>query len=268
MNTILSNIHTHSIYSDGKNTLRELCDSAVAKGFHTLGISDHSFTECDLSYCMKKEEKEKYLKEVNNLKKEYAGRLDIYCGTELDAFSDISFADGTDYFLGAVHYVEKDGKYYSVDSSNKERREAFVKAFNGDFREYCRSYYENVIKTVKRKPVYIAHFDLVTKFDAFDETDEVYRKTTLEAADVVIENGVPFEVNTGAMARGLKNTPYPSMFILEHIFEKGGKVILGSDCHYAEKLDFAFENAVEVVKHAGFKSILIFKNGKLEEQGI
>ena len=36
------NFHTHSIYSDGKYTLREMTDAAIEKGFTNLGFSDHS----------------------------------------------------------------------------------------------------------------------------------------------------------------------------------------------------------------------------------
>ena len=33
------NFHTHSIYSDGKYTLREMTDAAIERGFTNLGFS-------------------------------------------------------------------------------------------------------------------------------------------------------------------------------------------------------------------------------------
>ena len=36
------NLHTHSIFCDGKNTLEELIQSAIKKGFSVLGFSSHS----------------------------------------------------------------------------------------------------------------------------------------------------------------------------------------------------------------------------------
>ena len=34
--------HTHSTYSDGDNTLEEMVQAALAKGFSAYGFSDHA----------------------------------------------------------------------------------------------------------------------------------------------------------------------------------------------------------------------------------
>ncbi len=54
-----SNLHTHTTFSDGVGTVRENIESAIAKNMLSLGFSDHSFTACDTSYCMKLEDYEK-----------------------------------------------------------------------------------------------------------------------------------------------------------------------------------------------------------------
>ena len=39
------NLHTHSTYRDGKNTLEELIETTLEKGLVSLGFSNHSAKE-------------------------------------------------------------------------------------------------------------------------------------------------------------------------------------------------------------------------------
>ena len=48
-----ADLHTHTKFSDGKGTVREMVDAARLGGLATLGISDHSLTPFDVSYCMR-----------------------------------------------------------------------------------------------------------------------------------------------------------------------------------------------------------------------
>ena len=75
---IFSNLHTHTIFSDGKGSLRDNIESAINKGMTSLGFSDHSFTACDTSYCMKLSDYKNYRKAISDLKVEYAEKLPIF----------------------------------------------------------------------------------------------------------------------------------------------------------------------------------------------
>ena len=55
----------------------------------------------------------------------------------------------------------------------------------------------------------------------------------------------------GAMAKGWKTAPYPAPWILKHIAAKGGSIIINSDCHKAEALDFAFDEALALAHSTG-----------------
>ena len=39
----LQNLHTHSTYCDGNDTLEEMIQTCMAKGFTSLGFSGHSY---------------------------------------------------------------------------------------------------------------------------------------------------------------------------------------------------------------------------------
>ena len=53
---MLANFHTHTTFSDGKNTPEEVVISALEQGLCTIGFSDHAYTPYDLRYCMKDED--------------------------------------------------------------------------------------------------------------------------------------------------------------------------------------------------------------------
>ena len=61
------------------------------------------------------------------------------------------------------------------------------------------------------------------------------------AADALLKTGKPFEINTGAMARGVKSGAYPSVEIIEYLGSRGGRFILAGDSHRKEDLCFGFE---------------------------
>lgn len=247
---ILSNFHTHTTYCDGKHSPEEMVLSAIHNEMHALGFSTHSYTSRDLTYCIRKERIKEYQEEINALKEKYKDKIRIYCGSELDVISDMD-RSGFDYFLGAVHYIDIDGKLLTVDGSGKEQKEDADKYFGGDMLSYAEAYYEMTKKIADMPEVgFIAHFDLVTKFnenyELFDEKDPRYIKAWQDAALHLIKMGIPFEINTGAIPRGARQTPYPRREIADFIVENGGKFIMTSDCHHKDRLLCAFEEADKI----------------------
>lgn len=261
---LLQNLHTHSIYCDGKDTLEEMVEAAIALGFETIGFSSHSFTPFDESYCMKDEQG--YRAECEELKLRYKGRISIVCGIEQDYFSPLP-AEPYDYIIGSVHYIKKSGEYIPVDESAEILLKAAERHYNGNMVKLCRDYYRQVADVAEKTGCdIIGHFDLITKFSdrlpgLVDEADPCYTSAQDEAIERLVSLGKIFEVNTGAMARGYRTTPYPSKRVLEKIHSLGGRLILSSDCHNSSQLDFGYEAALELIKSCGFKEIYCYKNG-------
>ena len=110
----------------------------------------------------------------------------------------------------------------------------------------------------------IGHIDLLSKnFERCNikETDEylVFAENTIKH---LVKYNVPFEINSGAIARGYRTTPYPSENILKIIKEYGGKIIFTSDCHNKDYLDCYFVEAEKLAKNVGFtKRCIIDENG-------
>lgn len=251
------NFHTHTTYCDGKSTAEETVIAALQKGFRALGFSGHAYTPFDTSYCMSVENTLRYQAEIAELKQKYAGKIHIYCGLEMDYFSETD-GNGFDFIIGSVHYVKKNGSYCAVDGNDFE--ENVQRYYNGDYYAFAEDYFALVSEVAAKTDAdIIGHFDLVTKFNEneklFSEDHPRYQNAWDQALRTLIRFGKPFEMNTGAMQRGYRSTPYPSVPILKKIREYGGKIILSSDCHQADAIDFAFDTAAKTAKQSGFQTI-------------
>ena len=90
----------------------------------------------------------------------------------------------------------------------------------------------------------------------------------IEAIDELTKSVDVFEVNTGAIARGYRKTPYPQDFILKELKKRGCGIIITSDCHDNRFLDYKFDEALHLVKACGFKEVLKMTDKGFEASGI
>lgn len=255
------NLHTHTTYCDGKNSPKEMVAAAISAGMETLGFSGHSYTAFDTSYCMTPENTVAYRAEVASLREQYQGTLRILCGIEQDFYA-AEPACGYDYIIGSVHYLWADGCYLSVDHTRDGLCRAVREHFGGDFYRMIRCYFETVAQVYSKTGCdIVGHFDLVEKFNAgeclFSVSDYRYRKPLLDALDALLEQDLIFEINTGAMARGYRQSPYPDAYVLRRIAEKRGRVMLNSDTHSAQGLLWAFPEAVHYAHSCGVGGLTV-----------
>lgn len=237
---MLYNYHTHTTYCDGKTPAEEMVQRAIELGFSEIGFSGHSYTAFDLEPCMSLEGTEKYKKEINALKKIYKDKIKILLGIEYDYYSDCS-QEGYDYILGSVHYLFKNGEYLCTDLSRQKQIDAVNKYFNGDFYAYIEEYYSLVADLYnKTKCDIVGHFDLIVKYNAdgslFDTGHPRYIAAWKKAADAIIKTPAVVEINTGGIARGHVNEPYPAKEIIDYFKSHGKKLIFSSDCHNKDYL--------------------------------
>ena len=248
----LTDYHTHTVYSDGKNTPEEIILSAIDKNLLQIGISDHSYTFFDTSYCIKQNKIEEYKKEILNLKQKYKNKINVLLGIEQDYYSTES-VQGYDYVIGSVHYVKVENEYIPVDENVNIILDAVKKYFNNNVYDFIELYFKTVSNVIKKTNAdIIGHFDLISKFNEttpfFDENDSRYVSAWQQAVLNLLKYNKPFEINTGAIARGYKANPYPSKQIIDFILNNGGKFVLSSDSHSNKNVGFKFLNYINLVK--------------------
>jgi histidinol-phosphatase (PHP family) len=105
----------------------------------------------------------------------------------------------------------------------------------------------------------VGHFDLITKHmekrEFFNVESKEYRCAMIEAAEALAGKIPYFEVNTGAIARGFRTTPYPDRNLLYVLKKLDAKLILSSDSHAAETLDYGFDEAKAYLRDIGFRQL-------------
>lgn len=257
------NFHTHTKYSDGNNTSVEMIESALNFGFTSLGFSDHSYERADDSYTMTRMGEREYFREINSLKPLYSDRIALYCGIELDGESDVPEVD-YDFILSSVHELIIHGTVYSIDTGMPAHVKMINEGFGGSAVDMSKAYFERLTEHVMRqKTDIVGHFDLVTKYSIIPEDDEDYINAAVESIHEIVKHCKLFELNTGAIARGLRTVPYPSALLLNEIKKCGGSIIMNSDCHYKEKLTVWFDEGERFLSELGFVKN---ENGMINER--
>ena len=268
---ILADYHTHSLLDDGRSTMAEMASAARARGLKYFGFSGHSWCPWQEDYCIARGRVRDYLATARELKARYQGQMEVFIGLELDYYGERP--EGLDYVIGSVHGMLRDGRFYPVDESPEVSRRVVEEAFGGDWYRYTDAYYDLVARLPEQTGCsWIGHFDLVTKFNQqephFDEESPRYLRRALEVMEYLVKQGMCFEVNTGAIARGYRTAPYPARPLLRRLRELGGEIILSSDAHHTSHLLGSFREAEELVKEIGFTHVNIWTDSGLQAVGL
>ena len=258
----LQNLHVHTTYADGKDRPEEIVLTAIEKGFSSIGFSEHTYMEfSDYPYQMTVEDMTKYKAEVDGLKEKYKGQIDIFCGLEYELFSNVP-TDGFDYLIGSVHYLDFDGKILGFDRGVEEVKAFVNDNFGGDGLKFAEKYFQTLLLLLQKCSFDIlGHFDLLTKTNELRHIIDTASKEYLHYGYEAIRSlkgKIPlFEVNTGAIARGYRTTPYPQTEFLRELKNCGFGAVITSDCHNKDHLDCYYKEARELLLSAGFKELYI-----------
>ncbi len=96
-------LHVHSTWSDGQNTIREMTEACIARGYEYVGITDHSKVAA-YAGGLNEDALRRQSEEIDRLNEEFAGRIHILKGTECDILRDGSL-DFPDEALASLDFV-------------------------------------------------------------------------------------------------------------------------------------------------------------------
>lgn len=272
MTPYASSLHTHSLLCDGKSTLNEMAEAAFAAGVKFFGATGHSLTPegTDIDSALPAD-LSGYFAEMRRLRAEYEGRMEVLFGIEWDSVSEGERPAGLDYWIGSVHYLvdENTGRYLAMDWKPEYLAACRDEVFHGDMVALIEAYYAAVAAMAESKPDILGHIDLITKFNSdgafFDEADPRYKKAALSALHAAKPEKTLLEINTGAISRGYRKTPYPALFLLKEWCLLGGDIIITSDSHSADTVVFGYALAIELARAAGYDhAFTLTREGRLE----
>lgn len=251
-----TNYHTHTTWCDGRDDAATVVRTAIERGFREIGFSSHAMLpgEMETDGVLTRAEAADYFAGIRALAEEVAGEIPVLCGVEADYVpgsaepSRAAYAEfKPDYVIGSVHWVvAPDGVPVPVDVSPESLFAGVRDHFGGSAEAFVRAYFRAVRESVSAFDFDMAaHPDLVRKFNAkhpwFDESAPWYLEEIERTADALARSGKYVEVNTGAIARGWLDGPYPSRRFRDALRDRGVRFVLSSDAHSADAIDAAFD---------------------------
>ncbi len=276
---IKTNYHSHSSFCDGEGRLEEYVQYALSTHMKAFGFSGHAPLPFPNAWTMDEEDIPQYLGEIQRLKDLYRDRIELYSGMEID-YIDEHYnpahpnydALNLDFRIGSVHMLPDpdNGKYFGVDGPVEEIEHLIKKVYNGSVKEMVTDYYHRLQQMIKIGGFdFIGHIDLIKKHNRglslFSEDESWYKDLIVHTLETISNSGLMVEVNTGAIARGYTEEPYPSPWILKLCREGNIPITLNSDAHKPSWVDFAFEDAVRIITDAGYSHGMALLQGNWQE---
>lgn len=248
-------LHTHSVFDDGQDTLEDMVRAAVGAGLDSIGLSGHSPLPYDNGWSMPRSALPAYCGEARRLSEKYFGVVKVYCGIEFDVVSEIPLGS-FDYVIGSVHHLPVGDGRVTVDESAGASNSFLQKYFDGDPEAACEMFYAQYDRVAANPLIgIVGHFDLITKFQDAGPVFPEAPGCAVRAMEKLVKAGKIFEINTGAVSRGYRKTPYPSRRLLELLRGMDGRICISSDAHSAANVAYAFGEALSLARSCGFREL-------------
>lgn len=286
---MISNYHTHSRHCDGRGELREYVDYALSKGFKALGFSGHAPVPFPNNFSIKDDDYLNYCNEVRALKAEYAGRIDIRLGLEIDYipglledFTPLVEQGGLDYTIGSVHLIPNPNdvselRHLSATTKGDERQQIpyhlwFIDGprqetydnglhhiFGDDIRAGVRAYFHQQNAMIEQnRPTIVGHPDKIVMHNReryFSCADHWYRDLLFETLQLIAETGCICELNTRGLYKGRHTDYYPSKEAVRFMDTLGIPLLVSTDAHQPSDLD-RWEGAFDFLAEIGYRNIV------------
>lgn len=255
--------HIHSSFSgDSEMDIMAAVEKAVQIGLKEIAITDHlDYLWPDKSTMFEMIEPDKYHKAVEDANKVFGNRITVKKGIEIGIQPDCiaqskKFLEGWnyDFVILSIHCVDGMDISEGIFYQGKTPEEAFKR------------YYEEVLFAVNHFEQFnvIGHLDFIRRYipDPFFKKPvySCFYEIIDKILKTLISKNKGIEVNTSGFRYGL-NSFTPEFELVKRYKKLGGSIItVGSDSHSPEYVGSNINQAVELIKSAGFKHITLFNN--------
>lgn len=120
LSDIHGDLHSHTTASDGKATIEQMAEAAIAKGYQFLGITDHSKSQV-IANGLSADGLLKHAKNIRKIAEKYAKQIQLLAGCEVDILIDgrMDFEDAVlaelDFVIGSPHISLKQDTKTATD---------------------------------------------------------------------------------------------------------------------------------------------------------
>lgn len=127
---IISDLHMHTVYSDGKLTIREMAEACKRRGHHYIVITDHS-RSLGIANGLSIERLLNQIKEVREVNDEMGDNFHIFAGTEMDIKADGTM-DYPDEILAQLDFVIA-SLHVSLQQTREQITQRLLNALNNPY---------------------------------------------------------------------------------------------------------------------------------------
>ena len=254
---VCQNLHCHTCFDDGADSPELMILAAERAGLRSIGVSLHCPIPDENDWCCPAVSESAFLETMQTLHNRFAGRIEVFCGLEYDLRSERRTVPPYDYIIGSCHFLEG----YSVDNTQAEA-EMLIERFGSPDRAAEAYFIQLTALAAFEEISIVGHLDLITKYNErkplYDTRSPIYLDAAFAAMDTLAAAGKIFEINTGAISRGYRTTPYPAPELLRRLREIGGRICISSDAHSVEAIVCGFDAAEALARACGFKEYWVF----------
>ncbi len=268
------NLHQHTKFSDGKETLRKFAERAIELGFSQIGFSEHSPLPFPNPFSLKEENVDAYIADVEQIKKQYTGQIEIYMALEMDYIPGISEDFDywrkrcqADYLIGSVHLVKPGATnelWFTDGPDYKIYDEGVQQFFAGDIRKAVKAFYHQTNRMIESQEFEIVgHVDKIKMHNRgrfFSEDEKWYRDLVEETLALIKRKNRIVEVNTRGVYKKTSDSFFPDHQTLKRVKELKIPVIISSDAHHPDEINNLFDEALKRLVEFGFQEVMILKN--------
>jgi len=258
---LLVDYHTHTDFSpDAGYSMGAMCAAAVAAGISEIAFTDHADFEpgdeaagyLDLPA---------YVDSLRKYQREHAGRLKVRAGVELgdphsygDQHRELLGKFDFDFAIGSLHWVNGRctcvaGFFEGVDTHGAYTEyfsAALTAAEKGDFEVMGH------LDVPKRRGERFA-----ARLDPHQHESQIR-----EVLRTLAAKGRGIEINTSGL-RSPAAEPCPSLAILRWFREEKGEIVtISSDAHRPGQIGFGGNEALAMLRAAGFRQLATFEQRK------
>ena len=278
----LFNLHTHTLYSDGKAKPEDFVKEAIRQNFDVLGFSEHAPVPMENGFAIEEKQLGDYSREIAQLKEKYRESIEIYTSFEFDYipgitqdFSVYASQCNIDYAIGSVHLVKNgSGNHlWFIDGPRVETYDAGLKnTFGGNIKKAVKAYYQQINEMINTQDFQIiGHLDKIkmhNKGRYFETGEPWYQDLLNESLALIREKNIIVEVNTRGIYKRRSDSLFPGIDVLEKIREMKIPITISSDAHKPADLSAYFAETIKILKNLGFQSVKCFRKDQWTERAL
>ncbi len=264
--------HTHTNFSDGRNSIAEMINHAERLDWQEIGISDHLIvhknvrqslswprwekcTNTPVYYFDFKKATDDFCRHKEAVHKEAKGRnIKVRVGAEVDyfvydgwieEFDEFRRKTELDYYISGNHYLQPNNGNDILDmiETTLLPPKEIEKLLKQHFNCICQA-------IESKKFLFIAHIDYARNRACCGDNDYIEEKRNI--VKCLQKNKIFTEINTKGLRKN-KNF-YPTNWLLKEIISSDIPLIISDDAHCTEELGKNFLEAEQLLKNINCKN--------------